>query len=368
MNISLSEKDKILKILHRLTYSSSPSEYDKIYTELSNTAPKSVMSYFNQNWHNIKDQWTVHSMVKDTMGIETNNYLESLNEKLKLIMERRESLMDFLKSYFFWKNNYVTETCRKISKNFLKRDVRDMQDNYQKEYQKYLTEGAFKLLKPEIDSSNWITFESIDDEKKEGRVKYKTSSLNVSIDDCQCKEYNSLHLPCRHIFALHKVHDLENDRDNAESLEDYLNRSIDLNKTNLENISLSTKSKVRGRPKNVDKTVIGQFKAKKKFFMDKSKFQKIELMIKWLKIDKPGMVKNALNNEYLLTSDDFVLETQKVKSSFVDERVDYQLLAPYFELKAFKKLENFIIDMRNNNKWLCPECKTKKKDKMVSIL
>lgn len=44
---------------------------------------------FNKNWHKLKDQWTEFGMCDKNYGNLTNNWLESINQKLKNVIEKK---------------------------------------------------------------------------------------------------------------------------------------------------------------------------------------------------------------------------------------------------------------------------------------
>ena len=48
-----------LEIIQKLAYTSTPDEYDKLYSQFEKGCPKKVVEYFNENWHQIKDDWVL---------------------------------------------------------------------------------------------------------------------------------------------------------------------------------------------------------------------------------------------------------------------------------------------------------------------
>ncbi|KAH0535040.1 hypothetical protein KQX54_012372 [Cotesia glomerata] len=71
-----------LELLDKLAKSDSAEKYDKLYQIFCKEVPQPVLQYFNRNWHNIKSEWTVFSMVEGNLYNPTYNRLESLNGKL----------------------------------------------------------------------------------------------------------------------------------------------------------------------------------------------------------------------------------------------------------------------------------------------
>jgi hypothetical protein len=46
-----------LEIITKLAYSKSQAEYDLHYQDLLESGFKTVISYYNSNWHNIREEW-----------------------------------------------------------------------------------------------------------------------------------------------------------------------------------------------------------------------------------------------------------------------------------------------------------------------
>ena len=51
------ERNHVLEILSKLAYSKSDEEYLVHYNSLLDTKLQSVISYYNTNWHKIRNEW-----------------------------------------------------------------------------------------------------------------------------------------------------------------------------------------------------------------------------------------------------------------------------------------------------------------------
>ena len=90
-----------LELLQKMAYASSESEYEAMYSELQDTSPQPVIEYFNSNWHEIHDEWVLHSKAKSGSFLNsTSNRLESTNAKLKQVIKRHSSLKNFVTNLF----------------------------------------------------------------------------------------------------------------------------------------------------------------------------------------------------------------------------------------------------------------------------
>lgn len=89
MSIRPGERDHVLEIISNLAYSRSESEYDEYYQALIQSGLKTVITYYNSNWHGIRNQWVAcYKEVCFTLGERTNNRLENINGKIKSVCSR----------------------------------------------------------------------------------------------------------------------------------------------------------------------------------------------------------------------------------------------------------------------------------------
>ena len=105
MGITAGQRTACLEMVQKLAYASSAAKYTELYEEFQRDAPKEVIVYFNKNWHPIKDEWVL-GMKSDCGSFLnfTNNQLESLNGKLKQVIDRHSSLEDFMDKFFITLN------------------------------------------------------------------------------------------------------------------------------------------------------------------------------------------------------------------------------------------------------------------------
>lgn len=95
-DITPHQRVQALKIIERLVYSRSESSYKSIYKELCDLKLTEVTKYYNENWHLIRDEWTLHGRNKHANFMNTtNNRTERLNRTLKQIGNRYANLLTF---------------------------------------------------------------------------------------------------------------------------------------------------------------------------------------------------------------------------------------------------------------------------------
>ena len=109
LGITSAQRITALEFIQKLTYAHTEEEYQALYNKFCTAVPKQVLEYFNNNWHSIRNEWVVG--IKACCGSflnTTNNRLESINAKLKQVINRHSSLEE----YFF-----VTLTALRVERD-----------------------------------------------------------------------------------------------------------------------------------------------------------------------------------------------------------------------------------------------------------
>lgn len=95
-NITANERVAALEVIERLVYSKTSEEYDVAYEELLALDLKLVTEYYNDNWHVIKEQWTMYGRNTYAHFMNTTtNRSERLNRTFKSISNRYAGLLSF---------------------------------------------------------------------------------------------------------------------------------------------------------------------------------------------------------------------------------------------------------------------------------
>ena len=89
MGITAAQRMSVLEIISKLVYSQDQQNYHVHYQQLKETKLKSVIEYYDQNWHDIRSHW-VKGLKHDCCHClnSTNNRLESLNQKIKSVVSK----------------------------------------------------------------------------------------------------------------------------------------------------------------------------------------------------------------------------------------------------------------------------------------
>ena len=193
------ERDHALELLTKLAYSSSAQEYDNHYRDLKESELKSVIFYYDVNWHPIRSEWVeCYKGANFTLGEHTNNRLESINAKVKSVCSKYASLSTFFDQFFAVLSSLRNERDQSTLMTLAKKSVTKFSPN-----SPYATSYIYKQLdlrkKVKLGNDNGVSCEV---SSSTGR------KLNVTNDSCQGSFWMSMHLPCRHMLAVRESHQL----------------------------------------------------------------------------------------------------------------------------------------------------------------
>ena len=204
------EKQELGVLLQKLINSQNQEEYDKLHKELEkfNTG---FLQYFNKNWHSCQNLWVMHFRKKlRTHGNNTNNKIESHNQKLKKYVSKTMRLPEAIENL----SSFIDETYAKSSFNrYANLKTKIDQRNTDGELIKFsfmCNPKAFQIVNDELRILESVKFEIIEESDETYSVIYKIkdSTFNVSVaksmNDCTCLCFSNFGLPCRHIFACRK--------------------------------------------------------------------------------------------------------------------------------------------------------------------
>lgn len=204
MKITSSERNLSLEFLSKLLYSKTPEHYDEIYSSFCESVPESVVEYFDKNWNPIKTEWTVHNMTVGNAGHITNNKLENVNGKIKQTVKKNSSPALFVHSFMAWLNCHKHDKDHKAADHVLKKFVRDYGEA--SEYVEFVTKHWHNYIIEQIELSKNITV--IEELGGTYRVQSSKGVIAATPTSCECQDWLSKSMPCRHIFAVRQLEKL----------------------------------------------------------------------------------------------------------------------------------------------------------------
>lgn len=146
-----------------------------------------MTSYSDHSWHPVRDEWVIGPSQSYSFRNNTNNRLESTNQKLKQVISKRAKVCDFERDFVTFLATHRTEIDGKLSRTAVKVPVHQSGDEVHRKYRQHLTQYAFNLVVQQLSQ--------VVKESDELCAKYAAAE-----EDCTCPFRKQYLLPCRHIF------------------------------------------------------------------------------------------------------------------------------------------------------------------------
>ena len=202
MGITSGQRNLCLELLQQLAYATSEDNYQDIYERFRECAPPTVISYFDKQWHPIRNQWVMGMKYKSGNFLNgTNNRLECINQKLKSVITRYSSLEEFIDKFFLILRVLRSERDHKAALVTQKVPVayHALTDDVSLSYMKYLTPYAYQFLAKQMELRKKVNLQPQED----GIFGCMSSEglITVTSTTCQCTSWRSMKLPCRHILT-----------------------------------------------------------------------------------------------------------------------------------------------------------------------
>ena len=183
MQISSQQRADSLKHLEKLAYSFDEDAYCTNYEDFLSVVPERVASYYNANWHEIRNEW-VKGLKSYHLQNDTTNRVESFFSTLKKYFHPRSSLKEMLSGLMGCIEAQRSERhYRQVRLLNRVKLTTSRPTSYEKEYKQLLIPFASDCVANEIKHMN----RTIGDHMS-------------SIDSCDCIFFRCMSLPCRHIF------------------------------------------------------------------------------------------------------------------------------------------------------------------------
>ena len=206
MNITNAQRISCVEYIQRMAYAKTDHEYTGIYDEFATIAPEDVKSYFDKNWHPIKEEWVMGFKFSTGNFLNsTNNRLEAINGKLKHLIDRNSSLEYFTESFFAILSVLRNERSYKTVYSYQKvKVVPHAINSPEAQYSDLLTSYASGYTLQQLKIARDHVYEFTEEAGSVGNFTTSTSEgvVTVSHFRCTCCYFQSMRLPCRHMFAL----------------------------------------------------------------------------------------------------------------------------------------------------------------------
>lgn len=181
MSITSQQLQTCKQYLNRLVASNSEQQYDDIYERFSQNCPKTVVDYFNCNWHPIREQWVKCFMTEKMMGNYTNNRVESFNSNTKKVLKANDRLIPAIHQLFKYINHRDAHMDSDKVQNVLRQE-RDTPfvDTAETQFKAALTPHAFATVKTELAARHYVDLGLKEDDSEECVVNFNGAQITVS--------------------------------------------------------------------------------------------------------------------------------------------------------------------------------------------
>lgn len=202
------ERDHALEILTKLAYSSSAEEYIQHYQALQDSGLRSVINYYDTNWHPICHQWVeCFKGANFCVGEKTNNRIESINAKVKSVCSKYASLSTFFDQFFSVLACLRNERNHSILMAIAKKRITTYPpESPEERFTKLLTPYALSYVEKQLALREKVAV--VADDGVNCSISSSAGTLTVTTDSCQCTFWTSMNLPCRHMFAVREKRQL----------------------------------------------------------------------------------------------------------------------------------------------------------------
>ena len=203
MGITAAERSHVLDILQRMSYATNEEAYFSAYEELKQTKLKIVLDYFNDNWHEIRDEWVCGLKDENLMfQNHTNNRVESINQKLKSVMSKFARLPQFCRELLKVLSSLHVERDHRAITLFQKTPSQPFpKGSVKSQYMQVVTPFALSYIVKQIDLVSKVKLKPEEGDTYECESSSKIH-ISASSEDCNCSFRKAMQLPCKHILAV----------------------------------------------------------------------------------------------------------------------------------------------------------------------
>ena len=207
MGVTKLQRDSLLETLQKIAYSRNVDEYETNKKMLLDKKISAAENYFMNSWDSIKNEWVVGLFESESLGNKTNNRVESINQKIKQVIDRNAKFDTFATDLVNFLNMHRTEINGKLCRSVNKVPTKSATDGVpESQYRRVLTSFAFSLVEQQMKKSDTVQVTETWDKYSctSGGLEYDTTETT-----CTCDFRRQYKLPCKHIFAVRKKQEVE---------------------------------------------------------------------------------------------------------------------------------------------------------------
>jgi zinc finger SWIM domain-containing protein 3 len=204
MGITEDQRISALKALQGIAYATSDEEYNTKRDDLHRCLPASIVRYYEANWHSCKEEWVRCWQQQNlTFGERTTNRLESINKRIKAVVNLLSPLPIFFKDLFAVIDCMRRERDHAFIVGSERISVKAaLRGTIQHEFSNIVTSLALDFVLQQLEEAEKLNIVSENDLQM-AEIGGHLEVINEN--DCQCIFKKSMGLSCKHIFAVRKI-------------------------------------------------------------------------------------------------------------------------------------------------------------------
>ncbi|XP_074602367.1 uncharacterized protein LOC141856032 [Brevipalpus obovatus] len=199
-NLTPEKRDEAIKILKQMVYADCSQTYKILYEKLGSLESPELMQYFNDNWHDKIEQWTLYGQCASAPFMNrTNNKLERFNRELHDTVKKYSNIADAFHNLMIACKAHRSERHLRAM-SMVYKIQNSLEDPVEQDYRNILTKfAADKVMEQILVSERLLDRITIG---QETRMRIGNQELVIDESMCQCNFFTGMRLPCRHIFTL----------------------------------------------------------------------------------------------------------------------------------------------------------------------
>ena len=172
LDIKHNEKKALGLLLQQIIGCKDQNHYDELYKDLQQM-DKEFVQYYNKNWHSRQSLWVIHFRKSlQTHGNNTNNTIESHNQKLKYYLIKHMHLPESVNNWKIFIEDAFTKSAYAKHNNLKTKMDNRSTDKVLRRYSLLCNAKSLRILNDEFGKYKNVKFE-LNETQENYIIQYK---------------------------------------------------------------------------------------------------------------------------------------------------------------------------------------------------
>lgn len=200
MGITKEQKLLCLELMQKMAYANCEQTYEMYYEQLRLTNIYTVVEYYTNNWHNIKEEWVMALKSSTHFTIQSIGRIERISKKIRQVVRRFSDFKLFFQDLQLSLQMLRQERDANLSDVLKKKPSQAFPEGSpEAAFAQEVTPFALETVVKQIELSKLL---EIAIPGPLLQIQTSTGPAFVTTRSCSCGFWEANLLPCRHIFAL----------------------------------------------------------------------------------------------------------------------------------------------------------------------